>query len=128
MALGSFGRDRCGDGGTQDKVGWYWSVIELKIELEKNEAASGMCDLARKFAVFAVISALLTQGSYAQGLPDMQEFPASSRQKAAEELKKAQEKAADEVYEAMVKRVKPTKTPDKKFDPWGGLRTPSANQ
>jgi hypothetical protein len=90
--------------------------------------AAEMCDLARKFAVFAVISALLTQGSYAQGLPDMQEFPASSRQKAAEELKKAQEKAADEVYEAMVKRVKPTKTPDKKFDPWGGLRTPSANQ
>ena len=66
---------------------------------------SGMCDLTRKFAVFAVISALLTQGSYAQGLPDMQELPASSRQKAAEELKKAQEKAADEVYEAMVKRV-----------------------
>jgi hypothetical protein len=87
-----------------------------------------MCDLARKFAVFAVISALLTQGSHAQGLPDMQEFPASSRQKAAEELKKAQEKAADEVYEAMVKRVKPTKIPDKKFDPWGGLRAPSANQ
>ena len=90
----------------------------------KSRTRSGMCDLARKFAVFAVISALLTQGSYAQGLPDMQELPASSRQKAAEELKKAQEKAADEVYEAMVKRVKPTKAPDKKFDPWGGLRTP----
>ena len=87
---------------------------------------SGMCDLATKFAVFAVVSALLTQGSNAQGLPDMQEFPASSRQKAAEEQR--QEKAADEVYEAMVKRVKPTKTPDKKFDPWGGLRAPSANQ
>ena len=84
-----------------------------------------MCDLARIFAVFAVVSALLTQGSYAQGLPDMQELPASSRQKAAEELKKAQEKAA---YEGMVKRVKPMKTPDKKFDPWGGLRAPSANQ
>ena len=54
----------------------------------------------------------------------MQELPESGRQKAAEELKKAQEKAADEVYESMVKRVKPTKTPDKKFDPWGGLRAP----
>ena len=84
----------------------------------------GMCDLARKFAVFAVVLAFMTQGSYAQGLPDMQELPASSRQKAAEELKKAQEKAADEVYEAMAKRVKPPKTPDKKFDPWGGLRAP----
>jgi hypothetical protein len=83
-----------------------------------------MYDLARKFAVFAVVSALLTQVAYAQGLPDMQELPASGRQKAAEELKKAQEKAADEVYEAMVKRVKPPKTPDKKFDPWGGLRAP----
>lgn len=87
-----------------------------------------MSDLARKFAAFAVTSALLTQGSYAQGMPDTQEFPASSRQKAAEELKKAQEKAGDEVYEAMVKRVKPTKTPDKKIDLWGGLRAPSANQ
>ena len=87
-----------------------------------------MCDLARKLAVFAVVSALLTQVAYAQGLPDMQELPASGRQKAAEELKKAQEKAADEVYESMAKRVKPPKTPDKKFDPWGGLRAPSANQ
>ena len=38
MALVSFGRDRCGDRGTQDKAGRYWPVIELKIELEKNEA------------------------------------------------------------------------------------------
>ena len=53
-----------------------------------------MCDLARKFAVCAVVSALLTQVAYAQGLPDMQELPESGRQKAAEELKKAQEKAA----------------------------------
>jgi hypothetical protein len=37
--------------------------------------------------------------SFAQGLlPDMQELPESSRQKAAEELKKAEEKAADEAY------------------------------
>ena len=52
----------------------------------------------------------------------------SSRQKAAEELKKAEEKAADEAYKSMMKQVKPTKIPDKKFDPWGGLRAPSANQ
>ena len=43
----------------------------------------------------------------------MQELPESGRQKAAEELKKAQEKAADEVYEAMVKRVKPPRPPIK---------------
>ena len=54
----------------------------------------------------------------------MQELPESGRQKAAEELKKAQEKAADEVYESMVKQVKPAKTPNKKIDPWGGLRAP----
>jgi hypothetical protein len=88
-----------------------------------------MCDLIRKFGVFAVISALLIQASYAQGLlPDMQELPESSRQKAAEELKKAEEKEADEAYKSMMKQVKPTKIPDKKFDPWGGLRAPSANQ
>jgi len=88
-----------------------------------------MCDLIRKFGVFVVISALLIQASYAQGLlPDMQELPESSRQKAAEELKKAQEKAADDAYKSMMKQVKPTKIPDKKFDPWGGLRAPSANQ
>ena len=84
-----------------------------------------MCDLVRKFAVFVVVSALLIQASYAQGLPDMQEFPESGRQKAAEELKKAQEKAADEAYKSMMKQVKPTKIPNKKFDPWGGLRAPS---
>jgi len=83
-----------------------------------------MYDLAKKFAVFAVVSALLTQVAYAQGLPGMQELPKSDRQKAAEELKKAQEKAADEVYESMVKQVKPAKTPNKKIDPWGGLRAP----
>jgi hypothetical protein len=82
--------------------------------------------LARKFVVFAVISVLLTQASRAQ-LPG-QEFPESSRQKAAEELKRAQQKAADEAYESMLKRVKPAQIPDKKFDPWGGLRAPPANK
>ena len=45
----------------------------------------------------------------------------SSRQKAEEERKKADEKANDEAYKALMKR-----TPNgnnKKIDPWGGLRT-----
>jgi uncharacterized membrane protein (DUF106 family) len=97
--------------------------------MSQTAGCSEMCDLIRKFGVFVVISALLIQASYAQGLlPDMQELPESSRQKAAEELKKAQEKAADDAYKSMMKQVKPTKIPDKKFDPWGGLRAPSANQ
>jgi hypothetical protein len=89
-----------------------------------------MCDLAKKFAVSVFLSALLTQASYAQlpGMPEVQEFPESGRQKAAEELKKEQDKAANEAYESMLKQVKPVKIPDKKFDPWGGLRAPSANQ
>ena len=88
-----------------------------------------MCDLIRKFRVLVAISALLIQASFAQGLlPDMQELPESSRQKAAEERKKAEEKAADDAYRSMMKQVKPTKSPDKKFDPWGGLRAPSANR
>ncbi len=88
-----------------------------------------MCDLIRKFGVFAVISALLIQASYAQSLlPDMQELPKSSRQKAAEERKKAEERAAEDAYNSMIKQVKPTKSSDKKFDPWGGVRAPSANR
>jgi hypothetical protein len=83
--------------------------------------------LAGRFAVFVLISASLMQGSYAQ-LPDQQEFPESSRQKTAEELKKTQDKAANDAYESMLKQVKPTQTPDKKVDPWGGLRTLPANR
>ncbi len=86
-----------------------------------------MRHLAGRFAVFVLISASLMQASYAQ-LPDQQEFPKSSRQKAADELKKTQDKAANDAYESMVKQVKPTQTPDKKFDPWGGLRAPPANK
>ena len=89
---------------------------------------AGECASSQKICRIRGYLSVADAGLLCAGLPDMQEFPASSRQKAAEELKKAQEKAADEVYEAMVKRVKPTKTPDKKFDPWGGLRAPSANQ
>jgi hypothetical protein len=67
----------------------------------------------RKFAIPAVLSALLTQPSYAQP------FPESSRQKTQEERKKQEEKSNDEAYKALMKRL-----PDanKKADPWGGLR------
>jgi hypothetical protein len=66
----------------------------------------------------AGISALLTQPSYAQP------FPESSRQKAQEERKKGDEKANEEAYKAMMKRLPNS---DKKVDPWGGVRAPSAN-
>lgn len=68
----------------------------------------------RKFAVSVVLLALLTQLSYAQP------FPKSSRQKAEEERKKADEKASDEAYKALMKRT-PSGN-NKKIDPWGGLR------
>ena len=64
----------------------------------------------------AVLLALLTQRSYAQSLPE------SPRQKAAEARKKADEKANDEAYKAL---VKPTPDANKKVDPWGGLRPSS---
>jgi hypothetical protein len=72
----------------------------------------------RKFAVFAVLSALLTQPSYAQP------FPESERQKAEEARKKAAEKDTDKAYKSLMKHMPNT---NKKVDPWGGLRTPSAN-
>ena len=66
-----------------------------------------------KFALPPVLSALLTQPSYAQP------FPEFSRQKVQEERKKEEEKSNDEAYKALMKRL-----PDanKKVDPWGGLR------
>ena len=97
--------------------------------MPETAGCSEMCDVIRKFSVFVGISALLIQASYAQSLlPDMQELPKSSRQKAAEERKKAEERAADDAYNSMMKQVKPTKSPHKKFDPWGGVRAPSANR
>jgi hypothetical protein len=62
---------------------------------------------------------LLTLPSYAQ------QFPESSRQKTQEERKKQDEKANDEAYKAWIKR-----TPDsnKKVDPWGDIRAPSAGK
>jgi hypothetical protein len=77
-----------------------------------------MNDLVRKFAVSVVLSALLTQASYAQP------FPESERQKAEEARKKADEKATDEAYKSLMKR---TPNADKKVDPWGGLRAPTTN-
>ncbi len=58
------------------------------------------------------------QPSYAQP------FPESERQKAEEARKKADEQATEEAYKSQMKRTPNT---NKKVDPWGGLRTPSAN-
>jgi hypothetical protein len=71
----------------------------------------------RKFAVSVVLLALLAQPSYAQ------QFPESNRQKTQEERKKADEKATDEAYKGLMKRLPDS---NKKVDPWGGLRPPSA--
>jgi hypothetical protein len=72
----------------------------------------------RKLAVAAILSTLLAQPSYAQNLP------ASDSQKAAEASKKATDEATDKAYKAMMNRAEKT---DKKTDPWGGMRAPSAN-
>jgi hypothetical protein len=77
-----------------------------------------MCNLVRKFAVSVVLSALLTQPVYAQP------FPESERQKAGEARKKPAEKDADEAYKSLMKHMP---NANKKVDPGGGLRTPSAN-
>ena len=76
-----------------------------------------LCDLVRRFASFVVLSALLTQPSYAQQLPE------SARQKADEAEKKVYQKDTDEAYKAAMKR---TRDANKKADdPWGSLRAPS---
>jgi hypothetical protein len=72
----------------------------------------------RKLAAAAILATLLTQPSYAQNLPE------SDSQKAAEASKKATDEATDKAYKAMLNRADKT---DKKIDPWGGMRTPSAN-
>ena len=71
----------------------------------------------RKLAASVILSALLTQPSYAQSLP------ASDSQKAAEASKKADEEATDKAYKATMNRAGKT---DSRIDPWGGIRTPSA--
>ena len=77
-----------------------------------------MHNLVRKFAVSVVLTAFLTQSSYAQP------FLESDRQKAAEARKKADEKATDEAYKATMKNAPNT---NKKVDPWGSLRAPSVS-
>jgi glucose/arabinose dehydrogenase len=75
--------------------------------------------LVRRVAASLLVSALLTQASYAQ-----ENFPESERQKAETAKKKADEKATDEAYKATIRRSPVVK---QKTDPWGSLRTPSAN-
>jgi ribosomal protein L9 len=75
-----------------------------------------MCHLARLFAASLLIAALPTPALYAQP------FPESERQKAAEERKKAEEKATDEAYKDTLRHSQDVK---KTADPWGNLRTPS---
>jgi hypothetical protein len=78
--------------------------------------------LTRKFAVSVVLSALLTQPSYAQP------FPESERQKAEEARKKTDEKATDEAYKSLMKHLPAT---NKKVDPWEvyeHLRQPPASK
>ncbi len=75
----------------------------------------------RTLTASLVVSALLTQASYAQ-----ENLPESNRQKAQEEQKKAYEKANDEAYKAMIKRTQDVNA-NQKVDPWGNLRTPSAS-
>ena len=60
-----------------------------------------------------VLLALLTQQSYAQSLPE------SPRQKAEEARKKADEKANDDAYKALMKRLPDA---DKKVNPRAGVR------
>jgi hypothetical protein len=73
--------------------------------------------LVRRVAASIVGLALLTQVCYAQ-----ENFPESERQKAETARKKAEEKANDEAYKAMLKRAP---VANQKVDPWGSLRTPS---
>jgi hypothetical protein len=80
-----------------------------------------MHNRARKLAASVVISALLTQPSYAQP------FPKSDSQKAEEARKKAEEQATDEAYKSMMKNTPKTPNSDKKVDPWGALRASPAN-
>jgi hypothetical protein len=72
----------------------------------------------RKLAVSVILFTLLTRPSYAQTLPE------SDSQKAAEASKKATDEATDKAYKAM---INPAGKTDRKIDPWGGIRTPSAN-
>jgi hypothetical protein len=65
-----------------------------------------------------VLAQLLSQFAYCGWRPQ------SSRQKAQEERKKADEKANDEAYKALMKRLPNS---DRKVDSWGGMRAPSTD-
>jgi hypothetical protein len=82
---------------------------------EKIDSASGDSRLMKRFIVALAIAALLTQASYAQGRAP------SDQQKSDSAKKKADEKATDEAYKAMTKRIPDAPKPD----PWGNLRAPS---
>jgi hypothetical protein len=84
---------------------------------DRSRAAAG------KVAIFVVLSALLTQPSYAQQFPETDRQKAQEdREKAQEARKKADREATDEAYKAMMEQTPRT---SKKVDPWGGLRAPS---
>jgi hypothetical protein len=86
---------------------------------DRSRAAAG------KVAIFVVLSALLTQPSYAQQFPETDRQKAQEdREKAREARKKADREATDEAYKAMMEQ---TPRASKKVDPWGGLRAPSEN-
>jgi hypothetical protein len=73
----------------------------------------------RTFIAALAMTALLTANSYAQGRP----AEPSEQQKAESAKKRIDQQATDEAYKSTIKR-----TPDvPKPDPWGIVRTPSAN-
>jgi hypothetical protein len=74
----------------------------------------------RKFAISAILFALLAQPSYAQQFPETERQKAEqTREKAQADRKKADREATDEAYKAMTAQTRKT---SKKVDPWGGLR------
>jgi hypothetical protein len=77
----------------------------------------------RTIIAAAVISATLTQVSRAQ-LVAPTAVPPSDDDKMDYIKKQKDEKATDEAYKAAMKRLR---NDDQKADPWGGIRTPSAN-
>ena len=99
---------------------WRYVVLKRKIGMaDRSRAAAG------KVAIFVVLSALLTQPSYAQQFPETERQKAQEdREKAREARKKADREATDEAYKAMMEQTPRT---SKKVDPWGGLRAPSGN-
>lgn len=80
----------------------------------------------RILPVAVVISALLTQVSYAQNsMIGDDPTPLTEDEKAEIARHKRDEKANDEAYKSTIKRL-PNAT--QKVDPWGGIRPPAANK